>query len=355
MSTKSPIPVTLTPPAVPVAPTSRLAPSPTGALHLGNARTFLITWALARGRGWRLVLRIEDFDTPRVKPGAADALTRTLEWLGIDWDPPAAGPRENPLVQSHDLAPYIEAMHTLASRGLAYPCAMSRAQIETAASAPQEGAHETPFPSSLRSELAGQMFDFDQVNQAWTHANGEPPNWRFCTPPGPVQLIDGFAGPRSYDPSQIVGDFVLWTKRNQPSYQLAVVVDDLRQGITHVVRGDDLLDSAARQLLLIRALATAGQTSQREPLYIHLPLVLGTDGRRLAKRHGDTRIDRYREAGVPPAAVIGLIASWSIPGRPRKPLSAAEFKSAFDLGTMPPDPVTFTPEDDQWLLSNVPK
>jgi glutamyl-tRNA synthetase len=141
---------------------------------------------------------------------------------------------------------------------------------------------------------------------------------------------------------------VIWTRRGQPSYQLAVVVDDHRQGVTQVVRGDDLLDSAARQILLYRLLAFGP-----EPTYTHLPLVLGTDGRRLAKRHGDTRIDHYRESGVPARAVIGLLAAWCglIPAGQPEPMTAPEFADRFDLTNMPPGPVTFTPEDDQWLRS----
>src|SRR5437762_7554621 len=120
--------------------TTRLAPSPTGALHLGNARTFLINWALARRAGWRIILRIEDLDGPRTKPGAAAAAIQTLRWLGLDWD-------RGPLVQSEDLEPYREAMRTLASKAVAYPSELSRSEIESAASAPQEGVHEVVFPA----------------------------------------------------------------------------------------------------------------------------------------------------------------------------------------------------------------
>jgi glutamyl-tRNA synthetase len=334
------------PPPAPHRPCTRLAPSPTGALHLGNARTFLITWALARTLGWALILRIEDLDTPRVKPGAIDALTDTLRWLGLDWDPPTHGPPDKPLIQSRDLAPYRAAMRALAARGLAYPCELTRAQVEAAASAPQEGAHDVPFPAHLRPPLAGTPLDFDQIQSAALAARGEPANWRFLCPAGPVPVHDRIAGHRAFDPSAIVGDFVLWTKRDQPSYQLAVVVDDHRQGVTHVVRGDDLLDSAARQTLLYRALSLAPL-----PDHCHLPLVLGPDGRRLAKRHGDTRLDHYRAAGVPPDAVVGLLAHWSIPGHPRAPTTPAEFKARFDPATMPRTPVTFSPEDDRWLRS----
>lgn len=330
--------------------TTRLAPSPTGALHLGNARTFLVNWALARRRGWRIILRIEDLDTPRIKPGAAAALLDTLRWLGMDWDPdpdvPDQGAGAGVLVQSADLSAYTHDMRCLANLGMAYPCHLSRTQVEAAASAPQEGAHETPYPASLRPPVAGQPLDFDHPPPGPDSATGQSPNWRFCTPPGVVEFVDGFAGPQRIDVAANIGDFVLWTRRNQPSYQLAVVVDDHRQGVTQVVRGDDLLDSAARQLLLRRALDLTP-----EPTFTHLPLVLGADGRRLAKRHGDTRIDTYRAAAAPPEAVVGLVAFWCGVLARRARLSAAEFMAGVDLSTIPRTPITFTAEDDQWLRS----
>jgi glutamyl-tRNA synthetase len=307
--------------------TTRLAPSPTGALHLGNARTFVITWALARQRGWRIVLRIEDLDGPRVKPEAIDGIVDTLAWLGLDWD-------EGPIVQSHEPQPHEMAMRTLAEAGLAYPCELTRAQIEAAASAPQEGAHDTAFPASLRPVDVPRVF------------SDPTKNWRFVVPSELVEVRDEFAGTQRFNVAEIVGDFVIWTKRGQPSYQLAVVVDDHRQGITHVVRGNDLLDSAARQMLLYRGLGLGPA-----PEYLHLPLVRGEDGKRLAKRHGDTRVDAYREAGVRPERVLGLIAAWSGFGGPRREISAAEFCAGFDLRTMPREDVTFSPEHDSWLRS----
>ncbi len=316
----------------PERPTTRLAPSPTGALHLGNARTFLINWALARRRGWRILLRIEDLDGPRIKPGAADALIDTLQWLGLDWD---AGP----IVQSRDMAPYGAAMCHLARAGLAYPSELSRTQIEEAASAPQEGSHEVRFPPELRPPLGPREFEPRDIP------------WRFATPPGPVAFHDHFAGPQSFDPGTTIGDFLIWTRRAVPAYQLAVVVDDARQGVTHIVRGDDLLDSAARQLLLYRALALAP-----EPAYFHLPLVRGPDGRRLAKRHGDTRLDTYRAAGVPSERIIGLLAAWSgngqPAGKPPTPLAAADFAARFTVDTMSRESVVFTPRDHAWLLDS---
>lgn len=306
---------------------------------------------MARQRGWQLLLRIEDLDTPRIHAGAAASVIDTLRWLGIDWDGWwASGANRDHLVQSEDLEPYRAAMRSLASRGLAYPCQLSRSEIEAAASAPQHGSHETPFPSSLRPSEAGQRFDFATLDSPGTGGaggEGARPNWRLLVPPGSVAFDDRFAGSQSHDPAQIIGDFVIWTRRGQPSYQLAVVVDDHRQGVTEIVRGDDLLDSAARQLLLYRLLGL-----KPEPTYTHLPLVVGADGRRLAKRHGDTRVANYRDRGVPAEAIIGLVARWSGVSSPaRRIMSASEFLREFDLSKMPRSPVTFTSEDDSWLLS----
>ncbi len=311
---------------------TRLAPSPTGALHLGNARTFLVTWALARQRAWRIVLRIEDLDGPRIKPGAAESAINTLAWLGIDWD-------QGPFVQSLDPAPYVAAMDRLARAALVYPSALTRSQVDaaTALSAPQEGSGEVAFPAHLRPPLAPRAFN---------PTHDEHTNWRFATPDVVVPFADECAGPQSHQPARTIGDFIVWTRHAQPAYQLAVVVDDHRQGITHVVRGNDLLDSTARQLLLYRALALTP-----EPAYAHLPLVRGSDGKRLAKRHGDTRIDHYRSRGVPRERIIGLIALWSGVQRQRLPMSPEEFRLRFDPATLPASDITFTPEDDAWLLA----
>jgi len=304
---------------------TRLAPSPTGALHLGNIRTFLVNWALARACDWRIILRIEDLDGPRVKPGAADQTIDILSWIGLDWD-------EGPTFQSRDLTPYHAAMLRLANRGLVYPCDLTRKQIEEAASAPHGASGESRFPPELRPPERPDSFDDPSRS------------WRLLVEEGPVAFADRLHGPQTASPFETVGDVVLWTKREEPSYQLAVVVDDHRQGVTQVVRGDDLLDSTARQILIHRALGL-----EPLPAYTHLPLIIGEDGRRLAKRHGDTRISHYREQGVPPQRIIGLLAGWS--GLERREMSASQFAEAFDLSTMPRTPSVFTQEDDAWLLA----
>lgn len=308
-------------------PLTRLAPSPTGALHLGNARTFLINWALARANNWRIVLRIEDLDTPRVKPGVVESTIDTLAWLGLDWD-------ESPTIQSTRLEHHTNAMRRLAAASCVYPCELTRTQIDAAASAPHDTDHEQRFDPALRPDTIPTTFDDTGTN------------WRFLVEHGPVTFTDDFAGPQSIDVHDTVGDFVVWTKRAAPSYQLAVVVDDHDQSVTHIVRGDDLLHSAARQILLRNAL---GYTDTIR--YTHLPLVRGPDGRRLAKRHGDTRIDHYRAQGTTPERLIGLLAFWSGITPARTPMTAAEFRERFALDRLPPRDITFTDEDDHWLTT----
>jgi glutamyl-tRNA synthetase len=306
---------------------TRLAPSPTGALHLGNARTFLVNWALARKQGWRIVLRIEDLDGPRVKPQAAQAAIEILRWLGLDWD-------EGPYFQSADPSPYRSAMASLCRRGLAYPCLLSRAEVEGALSAPQEGSGEVVFPASLRPSHAGSPRSFDD----------DAVTWRLLTPAETVVFEDRFAGRQEVRPWAEIGDFVVWTRQGVPAYQLAVVVDDHRQGVTQVVRGDDLIPSTGRQILLYRALGLGPV-----PAYTHLPLVRGSDGRRLAKRHGDTRLERYRAGGVDPRRVVALLGAWCGMADLGPRLTCGEFRDRLDLCTIPREPVVFTPEDDAWL------
>jgi glutamyl-tRNA synthetase len=312
---------------------TRLAPSPTGALHLGNLRTFLLNWALARRSGWQIVLRIEDLDGPRIKPEAATQAIDLFRWLGIDWD-------RGPIYQSRDRAPYEAALTKLADRGLTYRCPATRREILAAASAPHEDDHEQRYPGLYRParSLSGPApppipADADTAV-------------RLIVPDGPITFTDIYAGPQSVDVQQQVGDFILHTKAGLPSYQLAVVVDDARQGVTDVVRGDDLLRSSARQVLLYQLLDLGPP-----PRYYHLPLVYGRDGHRLAKRHGDTRAAYYRERGCPAEKIIGLIAYWSGLIPERAPMTLAEFLDAADPDRLPPGATTFTTEDDAWLLT----
>jgi glutamyl-tRNA synthetase len=304
----------------------RLAPSPTGAQHVGNARTYLIAWLSVRARGGRVVLRIEDIDSPRVKPGAAEQACDDLHWLGLDWD-------DGPVVQTRQLPRYEAALEQLKSRNLVYPCICTRADVGRAASAPHLD-HEGPvYPGTCATRSAGDAAALGDV----------PYCWRFRLPDQTPAFDDGFRGPTALDLHALGGDFVVWKAprggtAGTPAYQLAVVVDDAAQGVTEVVRGDDLVTSTPRQLLLYDALGLT------PPRFVHVPLVVGPDGRRLAKRHGDTRLSALREAGVTAPRLLGLLA-WSCGwGERIEPVRAAELIGRFDLKRIPPAPLVLTPE-----------
>jgi glutamyl-tRNA synthetase len=311
-------------------PRTRLAPSPTGALHLGNARTFLINWVLARQQGWQIVLRIEDLDGPRVKPGAAAKAIDVLQWLGLDWD-------EGPYYQRQDLAPYRAALERLAAQGDIYPCRCTRREIEAASlSAPHGDEHELRYPGTCRpttpTPVSAERLDDPGVA------------WRLRVPEGATEFVDQFAGRHVHEIQATSGDFLVATKEGLPSYQLAVVVDDSRQKIDRIVRGDDLLASTHRQLLLQNRLGISPP-----PQYFHLPLVVGEDGRRLAKRHGDSRISHYRSEGVPASRIIGMLAHWC--GIDREIGTAAEFVEHFELTRLSHQPMVSTRADDKALLA----
>lgn len=305
--------------AFPVPPTGRLAPSPTGAQHVGNARTYLIAWLAARQADGRVVLRIEDIDSPRVKAGAFEQTCEDLLWLGLDWD-------EGPLIQTQRLPFHQAAFERLQSQELVYPCTCTRGDIERAASAPHLD-HEGPrYPGTCAHRRVADAASL-----------GARPAWRFRIPADTPSFHDAFLGAQQIDLHAVGGDFVVWKFADTPAYQLAVVVDDAAQGVTQVIRGDDLVTSTPRQLLLYSAL------SLQPPSFCHVPLVVGTDGRRLAKRHGDTRLSALREQGVQPEALLGLLA-WSCGWLPAiEPITARELLPLFRLETIPRQPFVLEP------------
>jgi len=312
-------------------PITRLAPSPTGALHLGNARTFVATWAMARQNGWKIFLRIDDLDGPRNKPGAAAEAIEDLRWLGLDWDGEI-------VTQSHNHAAHATAIQTLIDNGSVYPCVCTRSEIDSAASAPHADDGAAVYPGTCRGR-------FTSLADALART-GRPAALRYAMPAMTLTVRDGFAGERAFDLACQLGDFVVAKPDESPAYQLACVVDDAAAGVTHVVRGDDLLDSVPRQLLLYQSLGLETAV----PEYIHLPLVVGQDGRRLAKRHGDSRISHYRARGVRPSRVLALLAKWMGLGEYSE-ATAADIAGRFDRVHLPREPITFTAADEAFLLS----
>ena len=289
----------------------RLAPSPTGGLHLGHARTFLIAWLLARRGGGRVVLRVEDLDATRVRDEARRGLVDDLRWLGLDWDegPDIGGPHE-PYVQSQRMVRYQEALDVLKAMEQVYPCTCTRADIARAARHPHAEDEGPSYPGTCAQRTSADARDLGD----------RPFAWRFRVPAGPIGWDDRFAGRPQVAPSRSGGDFIVARHNVGPSYQLAVVVDDAAMGIDQVIRGDDLITSTPRQILLYRALGYP------LPTFGHVPLAVDAQGRRLAKRENALKLATLREAGVDPRRLVGsLIAScgWSDRALPSAP--AADF------------------------------
>ncbi|MGH7227145.1 MAG: tRNA glutamyl-Q(34) synthetase GluQRS, partial [Gemmataceae bacterium] len=308
-------------------PIGRLAPSPTGAQHVGTARPSLVAWLSARRGDGRVALRMEDIDSPRIKAGADRQACLDLQWLGLDWDGAA-------LVQSERLSLYRAALERLITAELVYPGTCTRGDVERAASAPHPEHEGAIYPGTCAGRTAADAATLGD----------RPYCWRFRVPSQSPTFVDGFRGPTHLDLRGGGGDFVVWKSprgslsASTPAYQLAVVVDDAAQGVTEVVRGDDLTASTPRQLLLYQALALT------PPRFVHVPLVVGPDGRRLAKRHGDTRLSSLRAAGVRPEMLVGLLAlscGW-LPTL--EPMSLRQLLPLFRLETIPRQPFVLTAE-----------
>lgn len=267
----------------------RLAPSPTGLLHLGHARTFWIAAQCAQQQGGILVLRNEDLDCQRCRPEFVEAMYEDLRWLGIRWNegPDCGGPYA-PYSQSERRSFYFEAWRHLRDSGAIYPCTCSRKELAAAATAPNDSDDEPLYPGHCRSRTDAIRFPSPQGV-----------NWRFRVPDGEIiEFADLHLGKQAFVAGKDFGDFVVWRRDDVPAYQLAVAVDDAGMHITEVVRGADLLKSTARQILLFRALGYS------VPNYYHCELVRDATGLRMAKRHDAASIRRLREEGLTPAQLL---------------------------------------------------
>jgi glutamyl-tRNA synthetase len=277
----------------------RFAPSPTGAMHLGNARTALLAWLAVRRAGGAVVLRMEDLDRPRIVPGAEERLLDELRWLGLDWEegPDRGGPHA-PYRQSERVARYDAAIERLLASGHAFQCACSRADVARAASAP----HEEPGEEGPRYPGTCLAVEPQQVEER-ARALGRRPVVRFRASGARFPFTDGLHGPCDPSGPEGVDDFVLRRADGTAAYQLAVVVDDAAMQISHVVRGDDLLRSTPRQLALYSALGLPA------PAFTHVPLVLSPAGERLAKRTRPSSVGDLRAAGLPADQIVGALAA----------------------------------------------
>lgn len=288
----------------------RLAPSPTGLLHVGHARTFWTAYQRARDAGGTLVMRMDDLDPERSRSEYADAAIEDLRWLGIRWqegpgatgqDRPGNGGGYGPYLQSKRHSLYESAWRTLLRRGFLFPCRCTRKELASAASAPHEGAQANPddepiYPGTCRhlSPETGQL-----PGPTASRFIPEIANWRFRVPDGvAVEFYDQHLGPQRFVGGVDFGDFLVWRRDNVPSYQLACAVDDAAMAITEVVRGADLLKSTARQILLLRALGVAA------PSWYHCTLVADHNGQRLAKRHDALSLRALRQRGITPMNIF---------------------------------------------------
>ena len=292
----------------------RLAPSPTGFLHLGHARTFCVAQERAVAGGGTLVLRNEDLDRARCKPQFVSAMLEDLLWFGLAWqEGPDCGGPFGPYTQSERREFYVAAFGKLRDGGFIYPCVCSRQDVLRAIQAPHGGEDEPIYPGTCRPKKNEEDTESKEKNSG--RSNLRPPssavraNWRFRVPDGEgISFVDGHYGPQQFVAEKGFGDFVVWRHDDIPAYQLAVAVDDEAMQITEVVRGEDLLLSTARQLLLYRALQLT------PPKYYHCPLITDESGSRLAKRHDSLSLCTLRASGTDPDT---LRQAWHVPQQPR--------------------------------------
>jgi glutamyl/glutaminyl-tRNA synthetase len=272
----------------------RIAPSPTGYLHLGHARTFWIAQQRARDAGGVLVFRNEDLDVHRCRPEFASAMYEDLRWLGLEWQegPDVGGPFA-PYSQSERRDFYLDAWRKLRDAGAIYPCTCSRKDLEQALSAPHDDADEIPYPGTCGSKAGSRSDYLSPVGVSW----------RFRVPDGPgITFQDALQGEHTFVAGKDLSDFLVWRRDDIPAYQLACVVDDSAMEITEVVRGCDLLKSTARQILLYEALGLP------TPDWAHCDLVTDASGTRLAKRHDALSIRTLRQNGASSQELIALFS-----------------------------------------------
>ena len=306
-------------------PVGRFAPSPSGRLHLGNLACSLLAWLSAKSQGGRIVLRIEDLDAARCPRVYADQLEEDLRWLGLVWDEGgSAGGPYGPYYQSECAPIYLESYHKLEEMGLVYPCFCSRAQLH-AASAPHTSDGNVVYPGTCRNLTPAQIAEKRRT---------KAPAWRVKVPDEEISFTDLCMGEHRENLLTGCGDFYLRRADGVFAYQLAVVVDDARMGVTQVVRGADLLSSTARQIYLYRLLGL------RPPAFAHCPLLLDADGRRLSKRDGDQSLEHLRGRYTAPEIIGKLAYLYGLQPEPA-PRTPESLLADFDWAKVP--------KQDVWL------
>ena len=297
--------------------TGRFAPSPSGRMHLGNAFSCLLAWLSARSAGGRIILRHEDLDPARCRRECADRIEDDLRWLGLDWDEGGSEGGES-YYQSNRRALYEQYLEVLREKGLIYPCFCTRADLH-AASAPHASDGTPIYSGACRSLSPGQQRE---------RAKHRAPALRARVPDREMHFIDGLQGPYSVELARDCGDPILRRSDGVHAYQLAVVVDDALMGVNQVVRGRDLLSSTPWQLWLQEELGFS------HPAYVHVPLLLSGDGKRLSKRDGDMDLGAVRASGVSPQSVVGRLAFFAGLIDRDEPVGPAELIPLFDWGKL---------------------
>ena len=311
---------------------TRFAPSPTGFLHIGGARTALFSWAYARRHGGQFVLRIEDTDLERSTQASVDAILEGMRWLGIDWD-------EGPFFQMQRLGRYKEIADRLVAQGHAYPCWATKEELDALRESQRAKGLKPRYDGRWRPERAKAAGLVPPKDRA--------PIIRFRTPEeGEVGWDDLVKGPIAF-PNAELDDLVLMRADGVPTYNFGVVVDDLDMAITHVIRGDDHVNNTPRQLHIFRALLA--ETGAPLPRFGHVPMILGADGERLSKRHGAVSVLQYRDDGFLPEALDNYLARLGWSHGDEEVFSMAQFVEWFDLGHVSRSPAQFNPEKLTWL------
>lgn len=317
----------------------RFAPSPTGKLHIGGARTAIYNWAFARANGGTFILRIDDTDPTRSTDENTQIILRAMRWLGLDWDEgPEVGGDFGPYAQTERLVIYKEAAKKLWDAGRAYPCFCTTEQLAADRAAAQ--ARKDPFQGYQR-----RCRDLSREDAQARIDAGEPYVLRIKVPAdrGDVVIHDAVHGDVVFDAKEL-DDFVIFRSDGTPTYNFATVVDDAMMGITHVIRGDDHLSNTPRQVMVYEALEAP------VPTFAHISMILGADGKKLSKRHGATSVEEYRDAGYLPDAFVNYLAllGWSLDGEttviPRDVLA-----SQFSLERISKNPATFDPKKLDWM------
>lgn len=314
----------------------RFAPSPTGKLHLGSARTALFNWLFSRGQGGAMVLRVEDTDPTRSNRALEDSILDDLRWLGLDWDegPDTGGPH-GPYRQSERGDIYREHARRLLEGGRAYPCYCAPEELEESKRNALERGHTPLYEGTCRG--------LSERERRLREEEGRRPALRFRVPGGEVAFQDLLRGFVRFPPGAL-GDFIIMRSDGSAGFNFSVVVDDATMGITHVIRGEDHLTNTARHVMLFDALG------YEVPVYLHHSLLMGADGAKMSKRHGATGVREYRKMGYLPQALTNYLAllSWS-PPEGREVLNLGELVNLFDVGDLSSSPAVFDRQRLDWL------